>query len=1226
MKKIYSVFFLSVFILLTAVSANAQSYWQKSAAVAGKIPTAKAVARLSFPKEFKLFNLDLASIKQELFKVTDNAQRHTTVISLPNTDGGIEQFQVVEASNFEPALQARFPQIRAFSGQGITDPSATLKLSISPQGIATMIFRADKPAEFIEPYSADHTVYSVFHSYRPAGALPWLCSTADEHLAEGLAGEVNTHRPESNDGILRVMRLAQSCNGEYANYFGASTAGTAADQAIVLAAYNATLTRCNGCYEKDLAVHLNLIPTTTDVIFYDPSTDPYSTNLNQWNGQLLTTLKNIIGDANFDIGHMFGASGGGGNAGCIGCVCGNGTTTATYKGSGITSPADAIPEGDNFDIDYVVHEVGHQMGGNHTFTFQSEGGTLATSAQREVGSGISIMGYAGITGATDDSVHSIPYYHEYTIFQIQTNLATKTCPVTTVITPNNATPVLAPVANYTIPISTPFALTASATDANAADVLTYQWEENDPSTSQTGTNSGARANKPSGPNWLSFNPTISPTRYFPRLSTVLTGASLTPSLGGAGSISVEALSSVARTLAFRCTVRDNHAYSSTAPVAVGQTAFTDMVVTVDASGPFLITSQNTAVTYAGNSTQTVTWSVNGTNVAPVGATNVKISWSSDAGGTFPIVLLASTANDGTENVTIPAGATTTGRIKVEAIGNIFFDINNANITVTASPTTDFAFGASATSTSACPAGTPTVTIPVTVTGTPGPVTFAATAGVPAGATVTFAPNPLTGAGNTVATLNNASTVPAGTYNITVTGTAGTITHTTMITFVITAGTPPNAGTVANQTVCAPAAATFTVSSTTPGAAYQWQVSTAGAGGPYTNVTTGTGGTTNTYNTGATTAAMNGYAYHVIVSTFCGGSVTSNNATLTVNTAAAITSGPTPATQSVCTGNTATFTVAATGTGATYQWQSSPTGAAGTFVNVSTGTGANTNTYTTGAITAASDAFYRVIVTTTTCAGTVTSSTATITISTTTAIAAAGQPNSQTVCAPAAATFTVTATGTGNTYQWQVSTTGVGGPYTNVTTGTGGTTNSYNTGATTAAVSGYAYHVVVTGQCNTVTSNNVTLTVNTAAAIAAAGQPAAQTVCSGTAATFTAAATGTGATYQWQVSTTGAGGPYTNVTTGTGGTTNTYTTAVTTPAMNGYYYHVVVTTTACPGTVTSNNVLLTVNTTATISAGGQPTDQSACVPNTAAFSVTATGTGLSYQWQVSTDGGATYTQY
>ena len=85
--------------------------------------------------------------------------------------------------------------------------------------------------------------------------------------------------------------------------------------------------------------------------------------LSNWNAQLQSTLTSIIGEANYDIGHMFGASGGGGNAGCIGCVCVNGS-----KGSGITSPADGIPQGDNFDIDYVVHEVGHQLGANHTFS------------------------------------------------------------------------------------------------------------------------------------------------------------------------------------------------------------------------------------------------------------------------------------------------------------------------------------------------------------------------------------------------------------------------------------------------------------------------------------------------------------------------------------------------------------------------------------------------------------------------------------------------------------------------------------------------------------------------------------------------------------------------------------------------------------------------------------------------------------------------------------------
>ncbi|MEO8770852.1 MAG: reprolysin-like metallopeptidase [Ferruginibacter sp.] len=684
MKKLL-LFFVS-FMFLGAVMAQKKNFWSAHTD-AGKIVTDKAVARLSFPKEFKLFNLDIASLRQELFTVVDNVSRHSTVISLPNADGGVEEFEIFEASNFDAELQAQFPQIRAFSGKGITDKYATLKLSVSPQGIQTMVFRTDKENEFIEPYSQDHTVYAVFKSHRNTAGLPWSCSTHDAQLATGLNNQVANATTARSGGNLKTMRLAQSVTAEYSNYFGATSASQVS---LVLAAINATLTRCNGVYEKDLALHLNLVAASTNVIYYNASTDPYDAATagagGTWNAQLMNTLHSVIGDANFDIGHLFGASGGGGNAGCIGCICNNSMATSggsptSYKGSGFTSPADGIPQGDNFDIDYVVHEVGHQMGANHTFTMSSEGGTVANSSQKEIGSGITIMGYAGIT-SQDVAPHSIDIYHEQSIAQIQANLLTVTCPVTTTIT--NSAPVVATVSNYTIPKSTPFALTGSATDADG-DALTYCWEENDATTTLTGTSSVASATKASGPNWLSFSPTASPTRLFPKLSTILSGLLVTPVItGGDAGTNIEALSSVARTLKFRLTVRDNHPFSSTAPVSVGQTNFTDMVVTVSsASGPFAVSSPNTAVSYVGGSTQTITWAVASTTASPVSCANVKISLSTDGGQTFPTVLAASTANDGTEALVIPNTPTTTARIKVEAVGNIFFDISNANFTITA---------------------------------------------------------------------------------------------------------------------------------------------------------------------------------------------------------------------------------------------------------------------------------------------------------------------------------------------------------------------------------------------------------------------------------------------------------------------------------------------------------------------------------------------------------------
>lgn len=659
--------------LLCSTVSFAQDYW-RSHTDGARITTDKGVARLAFPINFKLFDLNLTPLRNEIFKSVGNKSVHSTIISLPNADGQIEQFEIIEASNFEPALQAQFPEIRAFSGKGITDKYATLKLSISPQGIQTMVFRTGKENEFIEPYSADHTVYTVFK--KQPKTLPWKCTTPEQRLAASIGKQLPNVTARST-GDMKTMRLAQSVTAEYSNYFGATSASQVS---LVLAAVNATLTRCNGVYEKDLAIHLNLIAAAPNVFYYNPATDPYSDASSgaggAWNGELQSTLTSVIGAANYDIGHLFGASGGGGNAGCIGCIC-----VDNQKGSGFTSPADNIPQGDNFDIDYVVHEVGHQLGANHTFSMSNEG----TGVNVEPGSGITIMGYAGIT-SQDIAPHSIDIYHAASIAQIQSNLSSKTCPITTSISSNNATPVANAGGNFTIPVSTPFVLTGSATDANAGDVLTYCWEQNDnASSSQTGASSVASPTKASGPNWISFAPTTTPTRYFPKMATILAGGLVSgPLPGGDAGANTEALSSVSRTLGFRLTVRDNAPYSSTAPVTIGQTNFADMTVTVtSSSGPFSVTAPNTAVSWAGNSSQTITWSVANTTAAPVSCANVKISISTDGGTTFS-TLVASTPNDGSEVVTIPNTPTTTARIKVEAVGNIFFDISNTNFTITSS--------------------------------------------------------------------------------------------------------------------------------------------------------------------------------------------------------------------------------------------------------------------------------------------------------------------------------------------------------------------------------------------------------------------------------------------------------------------------------------------------------------------------------------------------------------
>jgi len=1223
MKKtlLLTVLFASITILGFSQSDR---FWSENYGGRGSIVTDKAVARLSFPKEFKLFNLNTEPLRQALFSIVDKSAKRSTVISLPNADGVLEQFEVFEASNFVPALQARFPEIRAYSGRGITDKYATLKLSISPQGIQTMVFRTEKDNEFIEPYSVDHTVYAVFKSQREKGKLPWTCSTEEKKYSDDLKSQMpGSNIVGSSAGELKTMRLAQSCNGEYANYFGAFNSSQVA---LVLAAFNATLTRCNGCYEKDLALHLNLVAETVNVIYYDPATDPYTTLAN-WNTQLQIALNTTltgpgtpinVNNAAYDIGHMFGASGGGGNAGCIGCVCVDGVASGTgsTKGRGITSPADGIPQGDNFDIDYVVHEVGHQLGGNHTFSFQLEG----TGQNKEVGAGITIMGYAGIT-SYDPAPHSIDIYHETTIEQIQANLATKTCPITIPLGTNNSTPVVAPLNNYTIPISTPFALTGSATDADPGDVLTYCWEENDNSP-VSGASSVASPTKVAGPNWLSFPATTSPTRLFPRLSTIQAGLLITPPFPGGDAIcNIEALSSVSRTLNFRLTVRDNCPYVP--GVKIGQTSYADMVVTVtNTAGPFKVTAPNTNVSWPGGSSQTITWDVNGTNAGSVNCANVKISLSTDGGVTFPTVISASTPNDGSEVVTIPSIATTTARIKIEAIGNIFFDMSDVNFSITASnPTFTFVPPASPTSVT-CGTASANATLGTTsVLGFVTPINLVAT-GNPGGTNVTYSVNPVTPGNSTVVTLNGMATLAPGTYNVTITGTAGAEVNSVVLTYIVTPGSGPSiTAQPASQTICAAANTSFSITSAAA-TSFQWQESTNG-GGSWNNITNGGiygGATTATLTLTGVTAVMNSYQYRCVASVLCG-STNSNAATLTVNAAPSISSQPTASV--VCGVASTTFSVTAAGAGITYQWQSA-TSCAGPWSNLANAapySGVTTATLTVNPTALAMNGTaYRCVITGT-CAPAATSNCVTLTVNT--PIAITSQPSNSTLCAGLQTTFTVAATGTTPAYQWQESTNG-GGTWNNLANGgvySGVTTATLTLTGVTAGMSGYQYRCVVNGAATCTSANSTAgiLTVNTAPSITT--QPvAATTLCAGNNVTYTVAANGTAPTYQWQISTTGAGGPWTNLANAgvySGVTTASLTITGVTVGMSGSLYRCVVSGTCTPN-ATSNNAALTVNTPISITT--QPVvTTNICATGSTNFSVVAAGTSPTYQWQVSTTG-------
>ncbi|MDG2433054.1 reprolysin-like metallopeptidase [Flavobacterium sp.] len=623
------------------------------------------------------FVLDQGQLQAALSKSNSSitGKGRNVEVTVPNAKGEFEKFLVEEYSNFEPKLQEQYPDIRSYSGKGISDLTATLSISVSPQGIQSMVLRADSGSEFIEQSVTDKNNYIVFsNSTRSKGSLPLNCTTDAVAIAKNLS--VKTAKTAANNRVFKTLRLALSCTGEYAQFHGGTVAGA-------LAGMNATMTRVNGIFNKDLALKLQLISNTTSIIYLNSSSDPYSpasegqlvvdkcasANADcplRWSNELQTTLTSQIGSGNYDIGHLFAASGGGGNAGCIGCICNplrNTDSNPVFqvgKGSAFTSPSDGRPQGDSFDIDFVAHELGHQLGANHTFSHIEE--NAGTSV--EPGSGSTIMGYAGITDVYDVQAASDDYFSYASILQIQNNLATKTCPVTTMFT--NATPVVSTGSNFTIPFSTAFILTGSGTDANG-DNLTYTWEQTDSATTTFFANSEAITSKPDGPLFRSLYPGTSPIRYMPNYTNVLANK-LTSRW--------ESVSSVARTLNFALTARDN------AALGTAQTNTATSVVTVSGTiGPFAVTSQNTdAVAWYQGQPQTVTWSVNGTNTL-AGSANVTIKLSTDGGLTFPTILAASTPNDGTEVITVPNVLGQNCRIMIAPTGNIYYALNSKAFTI-----------------------------------------------------------------------------------------------------------------------------------------------------------------------------------------------------------------------------------------------------------------------------------------------------------------------------------------------------------------------------------------------------------------------------------------------------------------------------------------------------------------------------------------------------------------
>jgi hypothetical protein len=646
---------LPIITLLCFTVNYGQNLWKEVSE--SKMQKVSKMDRASMPSEYKLYSLDIEMLKKSLIEAPKDLQNKTSnlVLPFPNSKGEIEHYTVYEASIMEPELEAKFPNIKSYVGKGIEDPTASIRFSVTLFGLHTMRFSGNDETSFIDTYTTDNKNYIVYNKSSVSPTKSFQCLVKDnEQFALDNSNKIDQTILRASDGKFRIFRLAMASTIEYSKFHinkaGLNDGTLAQKKGAVLAAMNVTMTRVNGIYEKDLSMRMTIIGANDKIIFID-SDNFTNDNSNKLIDEGQEQITNIIGNANFDIGHVV-STGGGGLAGPTPCVNGQ-------KASGITGQGS--PVGDSFDVDYVAHEMGHQFGAGHTFNNDCDN-NRDNSVSVEPGSGSTIMAYAGICVPNVQN-KSDDHFHAVSIVEMinQINRASN-CAATT--DNNNAAPVVNAGLDITIPKGTAFVLRGAATDANN-DALTYCWEQIDKEISkqspvQTATN---------GPNFRSLKPSSSPNRYLPKLSDIVAG-NLKPTW--------EVISNVARVFNFALTVRDNKIAKG------GQTGRDNIKVTVNGTaGPFKVTSQATAgITWTGNSTQTITWDVAGTTANEVNTANVKISLSTDNGLTFSKVLLASTPNDGSQTITVPNDvASANCRIMIEAVGNLFLAVNSSKFEI-----------------------------------------------------------------------------------------------------------------------------------------------------------------------------------------------------------------------------------------------------------------------------------------------------------------------------------------------------------------------------------------------------------------------------------------------------------------------------------------------------------------------------------------------------------------
>jgi hypothetical protein len=757
----FSLFPLLVFFFFATTSVSQTQEWSLISDNVKSISQDKLMVRKEMPTSYQLYNL-----KESIFrsKISNTKETRNSTIEVPTLDG-LKTFYVEEASNFSKELAAKYVNIKTYSGNQVDNNAIKMRFSRGLDGYHFVIYEPGKPSFYVDSYTKDSKKLIAYSKKNlQKNASNFTCEVID--LGD-LKSASSFENKSINDGLLRTFRLAVATTGEYSqfqlNRLEISTsASTSVKKEAVLSAINTTVTRISGVFENDLGVKFQLVADSDLIIFLDAEDDGLNNDdANSLINESQNKIDEFIGNDNYDVGHTF-STGAGGLAG-LGVVC-----ITNQKGKGVTGIG--APFGDEFDIDFVAHEFGHQFGANHTFNGTEgscSGSNRNNNTALEPGSGTTIMGYAGICSAQNVLKDSHDNFHSVSISEM-TNIISSSASCAGISVTGNTAPTANAGLDYAIPKSTPFILKGVATDLDAADVLTYNWEQID---NEVGFTIPPDSENGGGAMFRSLPSSIVSSRFMPALNTVLSGAT---------SSTWEVLPSVERILDFSLTVRDNHS-------GAGSTARDDVRIKVTDAVAFTVTSQNAPITWNAGSAQIINWNKGTTDEAPIDCQNVTIKLSVDGGVTFPIILAENTANDGFESIIVPNNVTAQARIMVAATDNIFYNVNAVNFEIQ-STIPSFLLKNTSGDLSACNSGGQTVEYRLHldfINGFSETVSFAAT-GQPAGSVVAFSPLTVNEDADVVMSISNLDVRTSQEYTINIEGNSTSINQNIAIKLSITA--------------------------------------------------------------------------------------------------------------------------------------------------------------------------------------------------------------------------------------------------------------------------------------------------------------------------------------------------------------------------------------------------------------------------------------------------------